>query len=256
MKTKIKIMAFIVVGLVLANTAKSQRNNTQIQERTNTQVQPIPTPPPTSTPVFNNDVRYETPTQIQPQPITPQTNTPVFNNDVKYITPTQVQPQTTPVLINTPVINNDVKSASPTQAQSKIPPLAYDSLYNGEVIQGTPIKPKPINPHYNYEINNNKMLGAHLKAKSDTINKLKNKIIDTKTTVYFVNESTTNTSYDVIWDGVFKCSISPGQTSSIYYAITNANHTLEFKVKNTNTLACSFIVPHLNSTAYNFTCSY
>ena len=254
MKTIIRIMAIIIVGLVLANTAKSQRNNTQIQERTNIQVQP--TPPPISTPVFNNDVRYETPTQILPQPITPPISTPLFNNDVKSITPTQAQSETTPVLINTPVINNDVKSVTPTQAQPKMPPLAYDSLYNGELIQGTPIKPKPINPHYNIEINDKKMLRTHLIAKSDTTYKLKNKIIDAITTVYFVNESTTNTSYDVIWDGVFKCSISPGQTSSIYYAITNFNHTLEFKVKNTNTMACSFIVPHLSSTSYNFTCSY
>ncbi|MEI6821917.1 MAG: hypothetical protein WCL51_08260 [Bacteroidota bacterium] len=280
MKTKIIISAFLVVGFLVANVAKSQRNTTQIQERVSPQVQPMPTPPPTNYPVFNNDVKYIAPTQIQPPQITPQQYNSVPDGAFKSVTPTQVQSQTITSQPNNPVLNNGTKSGATTQEQPKptsplpfdslldgshinstsvqqipLPPQPYNSLLDGAVIQGTPSKPKPINPP---NITEEKTRSTHLHfiAKTDSTYNLNNKIIDIKTAVYFINESTSNTFYDVIWDDVLIFSIAPGQTSSVCYVIANAQHTLLFKVKNTNTIACSFNVPPLGNTSYNFTCSY
>jgi hypothetical protein len=57
--------------------------------------------------------------------------------------------------------------------------------------------------------------------------------------VVFQNLSTTNLTFDVIWDGAKITTLSPGSWSAPYTVASGA-HTLTFKIANTNQVACSF----------------
>ena len=56
--------------------------------------------------------------------------------------------------------------------------------------------------------------------------------------VVFQNLSTTNLTFDVIWDGAKITTLSPGSWSAPYTVASGA-HTLTFKIANTNQVACS-----------------
>ncbi len=85
------------------------------------------------------------------------------------------------------------------------------------------------------------------------INSCKDDPVSTKTTtqpcvtnntatVKFENRSNTNTTYDIIWDGLKIATVVPGSTSSSF-TVSAVQHTLTFKVTNTNTVACNESTP-------------
>jgi len=57
-------------------------------------------------------------------------------------------------------------------------------------------------------------------------------------TVQFENRSNSNTTYDVIWDGSKRTTIAPGTKSQIYTEAAG-QHSLHFKITNTNWSACT-----------------
>ena len=60
--------------------------------------------------------------------------------------------------------------------------------------------------------------------------------IDSTAWVTFKNNSNSNTTYDVIWDGAKKVTITPGTTSPTY-TVPSGQHTMKYVVTNTNTIA-------------------
>ena len=62
-------------------------------------------------------------------------------------------------------------------------------------------------------------------------------------TVSFQNQSNTNSTYDIVWDGSYIATISPGQTSRDFEVAAGVQHTLQFKKTNTNALACTASTP-------------
>jgi hypothetical protein len=63
--------------------------------------------------------------------------------------------------------------------------------------------------------------------------------------IRFENRSNTNTTYDVVWDGSKLTTVAPGSISSSYPIAAGVQHTLQFKITNTNTPACSTSTPTL-----------
>ncbi len=61
-------------------------------------------------------------------------------------------------------------------------------------------------------------------------------------TVKFENRSNTNTTYDIIWDGSKVATVVPGSTSEAF-TVSAVQHTMLFKVTNTNTVACNESTP-------------
>ena len=73
--------------------------------------------------------------------------------------------------------------------------------------------------------------------------------------VIFSNRSTSNTTYDVIWDGGRVATLATGQDSDTNTAAAGVQHTLVFKITNTNTAACSPSTPTLaQCSGQTFTC--
>lgn len=75
--------------------------------------------------------------------------------------------------------------------------------------------------------------------------------------VYFKNNSVSNATYDIIWDGAKLTTLAPGQTSETYEESCEVQHTLDFKITNTGQYACSQSTPTLEcgKTVYYY-CSY
>ena len=71
-------------------------------------------------------------------------------------------------------------------------------------------------------------------------------------TVYFQNRSTSNLTYDVIWDGARLITVGPAQDSRTYTFAANVPHTLRFQFTNTSFLACSQGTPTLTTCSNNF----
>ena len=63
--------------------------------------------------------------------------------------------------------------------------------------------------------------------------------------VYFKNQSNTNKTFDILWDGVKIATVAPNQSSAIFTYPANIPHTLVFKVTNTSTEACTPSTPSL-----------
>src|SRR5437870_12256333 len=63
-------------------------------------------------------------------------------------------------------------------------------------------------------------------------------------TVHFDNRSTSNTTYDVIWDGSRRTSVGAGSSTQTYTEAAGT-HTLTFKLTNTTLLACTTSPPVL-----------
>ncbi|HEX9649394.1 MAG TPA: hypothetical protein VGA21_02435 [Cyclobacteriaceae bacterium] len=61
--------------------------------------------------------------------------------------------------------------------------------------------------------------------------------------VYFINNSNSNSTYDVIWDGVKIFTVAPGQQSSTITVTANIQHTLVFRYTNTSNNACTPSTP-------------
>lgn len=61
--------------------------------------------------------------------------------------------------------------------------------------------------------------------------------------VYFINNSNSNSTYDIIWDGAKLTTITPGETSITYTITANITHTLVFRFTNTSTDACTSSAP-------------
>jgi hypothetical protein len=74
--------------------------------------------------------------------------------------------------------------------------------------------------------------------------------------ITFENKSTTNTTYDVIWDGSKLTTIAPG-TKSQAYTVAAGTHTLLFRITNTYWTACTQSSPVLAQCyTYSYSCSY
>lgn len=58
-------------------------------------------------------------------------------------------------------------------------------------------------------------------------------------TVTFENKSTTNTTYDVVLDGIHVATIGPGEVTSAFTVTAVVQHTITFKITNSNNIACS-----------------
>lgn len=71
-------------------------------------------------------------------------------------------------------------------------------------------------------------------------------------TVFFQNRSSSNLTYDVIWDGSRLTTLAPGGDSQVYTFASNIQHTLRFQFTNTSVLACNQSTPVLTTCAATF----
>lgn len=71
-------------------------------------------------------------------------------------------------------------------------------------------------------------------------------------TVYFQNRSTSNLTYDIVWDGSRLTTVAPGSDSQVYTFAANIQHTLRFQFTNTTLLACNASTPVLARCAATF----
>jgi hypothetical protein len=75
--------------------------------------------------------------------------------------------------------------------------------------------------------------------------------------VTFENRSTSNRTYDILWDGVRMTVLSPTQKSSEYTAEAGVTHSLQFKVTNSSQVACTTSHPILVvCTSHTYWCTY
>lgn len=63
--------------------------------------------------------------------------------------------------------------------------------------------------------------------------------------VYFINNSNSNSTYDIIWDGVKIATVAPNQSSQVFTYSANVQHTLVFRYTNTSNNACTPSTPYL-----------
>ncbi|MDZ4725879.1 MAG: hypothetical protein SH817_06970 [Leptospira sp.] len=63
-------------------------------------------------------------------------------------------------------------------------------------------------------------------------------------TVYFINESNSSRTYDIIWDGVNYATVSPNAKSATF-TVASGSHSLLFRFTNTTTQACSPSTPNI-----------
>jgi len=61
--------------------------------------------------------------------------------------------------------------------------------------------------------------------------------------VYFINHSNSNSTYDVIWDGVKIFTVAPNQQSPTITVSAGIQHTLLFRFTNTSNGACTQSTP-------------
>jgi len=61
--------------------------------------------------------------------------------------------------------------------------------------------------------------------------------------ITFGNNSNTNSTYDIIWDGAKIATIAPGQESDVFTVAASIQHTLVFQFTNTSDLACTASTP-------------
>ena len=67
--------------------------------------------------------------------------------------------------------------------------------------------------------------------------------INSTAEVYFINNSNSNSTYDVIWDGVKIATVTPGDESNTFTVSANIQHTLVFRFTNTSNNACTPSTP-------------
>ena len=70
--------------------------------------------------------------------------------------------------------------------------------------------------------------------------------------VEFTNNSKTNKTYDIIWDGIMIATIEPGKTSKKFTYAANVPHSLVFKFTNSSSYACDESAPILTQCQENY----
>ncbi|MFH1295829.1 MAG: hypothetical protein ABIJ04_00965 [Bacteroidota bacterium] len=74
--------------------------------------------------------------------------------------------------------------------------------------------------------------------------------------VYFKNNSVSNSTYDVFWDGAKIATVAPNNQSQTFIVSANVQHTLLFKYTNTNNVACTQSTPTIpQCSTWWFDCS-
>jgi hypothetical protein len=75
--------------------------------------------------------------------------------------------------------------------------------------------------------------------------------------VSFANRTTSNTTYDILWDDSRVATVAPSQTSAPITAVAGVAHSLSFRITNTTSAACtpSNPIPTLCA-AQTYTCSF
>ncbi len=74
--------------------------------------------------------------------------------------------------------------------------------------------------------------------------------------VSFENKSTTNKTYDVVWDGSHITTLAPTEQSSNYTVEAGVTHTLQFKFTNSGQAACTIAHPiPVVCTSTNWSCT-
>jgi len=80
--------------------------------------------------------------------------------------------------------------------------------------------------------------------------------LDNSAKVTFENRSTTNRTYDVVWDGSKRATVAPTQKSSAFTEQAGVTHSLQFKFTNTGQAACTLSHPILVvCTTVNYSCT-
>ncbi len=74
--------------------------------------------------------------------------------------------------------------------------------------------------------------------------------------VFFSNTSNSNSTHDIIWDGVKIATVAPNQSSQVFTYSAGVPHTLVFRFTNTSNDACTPSTPILTQCQQQgFTCS-
>jgi hypothetical protein len=82
-------------------------------------------------------------------------------------------------------------------------------------------------------------------------------LVDNTAKITFENRSTSNKTYDIVWDGSRIATLSPTQKSDTYTEAAGVTHSLQFKVTNSSQVACSTSHPVLVvCSAQNYWCTY
>lgn len=75
--------------------------------------------------------------------------------------------------------------------------------------------------------------------------------------ISFENRSNSNTTYYVLWDGSNLLTLAPGQKSDPRTVAAGVQHTLVFRISNTNSNACTPSTPTLPQCSSNtYSCTY
>jgi hypothetical protein len=75
-------------------------------------------------------------------------------------------------------------------------------------------------------------------------------------TVTFENRSASGLTYSVVWDGSTWTTLAPSVKSAEYTVAAGVQHTLTFKIANSNELACSTSTPTLaQCSSANYWCT-
>lgn len=74
-------------------------------------------------------------------------------------------------------------------------------------------------------------------------------------TIAFGNRSTTNSTFDLVIDGVRRGAIGPGDTSAPFTLAAGVSHTIVAVFTNTTTTACSSTPVPVQCTTQTLTCS-
>lgn len=74
--------------------------------------------------------------------------------------------------------------------------------------------------------------------------------------VFFSNTSNSNSTHDIIWDGVKIATVAPNQSSQVFTYSAGVPHTLVFRFTNTSDDACTASTPILTQCQQQgFSCS-
>ena len=68
-------------------------------------------------------------------------------------------------------------------------------------------------------------------------------------TVFFSNQSVTNATYSILWDGIVIAVVAPGQNSQTITTTAGVVHFLEFKKANSSQYMCTVSYPVLTQCA-------
>lgn len=82
-------------------------------------------------------------------------------------------------------------------------------------------------------------------------------MVDNTAKITFENRSTSNKTYDIVWDGSRMTTLWPTQKSATYTEAAGVTHSLQFKITNSSQVACSTSRPILVvCTSQTYWCTY